>query len=853
MKNEWKKVCMLALLCMVVAVGSPHAPHAQTEQAPPPAAQITPDPWPKLREIAGVKYTLYQPQVDKWDGYNFEAHAAVGVVAAGSKDQIFGAVEMTAVTDVAKVSRTVHFRDVKIVKAVFPTAPDKSAVYQRALQTMASNGPSTMSLDRLEISLAINGEEKKARAVPVKNDPPRIVFTHSAAILVPIDGAPVWRVQSGTRVERAINTRAFVALDDSTGRFYVHIFDGFVEAPAITGPWTATRSVPPAVTALEARLAQQNVIDPMTGPSDPKTKQKASLKNGVPEVIVTTTPTELIVTEGAPDWVPIEGTMLLYVKNTTGNVFKNLNDQQNYVLVTGRWFHAPELSGPWRYIAGTELPPDFTRIPDDSPKENVKAAVPYTTQADEALIANGIPQTATIDRAKAKFTPQIDGGSPDMRPIPDTGLSYVFNSPTPIIMVSADAWYAVQNGVWFSATWALGPWVVATSVPAVLYSIPASSPLHYVTYVQVYNATPQYVVVGYTPGYLGTVVAPGGVVVYGTGYTYTPYIGASVWYPPPVTYGYAANPYWTPWTGWGMGFGMGMALGVAIGHSSCCWGYCPAPYWGVHYSYGSYGGAYWAHGGGAVWGSSGWAATSGNVYHQWGATGAVTRTSGGYNAWTGNAWSTQVGHSYNSMTGRISAGERGSVQNVYTGNYAYGGRGATYNPTTGVAARGGTATVGNAYTGTQSTAKWGQATGPHGQSTGFASSDGNVYADHDGNVYRNTGSSWQTYNNGSWNNTTDENKTQSLNAEQNGRWAGDQRSAGSSWGSSSWGGGFNRSGGDSWGGSSSGWDRGSGGWDSGGSGGGGIGGGSGSFGGGDRSWGGGSFGGGRSWGGGFRR
>ncbi|HET9539823.1 MAG TPA: hypothetical protein VFQ46_04425, partial [Candidatus Limnocylindria bacterium] len=286
---------------------------------------------------------------------------------------------------------------------------------------------------------------------------------------------------------------------------------------------------------------------PMTGPSDPKTKQKASLKNGVPEVIVTTTPTELIVTEGTPDWVPIDGTMLLYVKNTTGNVFKNLNDQQNYVLVTGRWFHAPELSGPWRYIAGTELPPDFTRIPDDSPKENVKAAVPYTTQADEALIANGVPQTATIDRAKAKFTAQIDGGSPDMRPIPDTGLSYVFNSPTPIIMVSADAWYAVQNGVWFSATWALGPWVVATSVPAVIYSIPASSPLHYVTYVQIYNATPQVVVVGYTPGYLGTVVAPGGVVVYGTGYTYTAYVGATVWYPPPVTYGYAANPYWTPW------------------------------------------------------------------------------------------------------------------------------------------------------------------------------------------------------------------------------------------------------------------------------------------------------------------
>lgn len=846
-RRRWSAV---GLAWVVACTGLLPAARAQSPPAPPPAAQVTPDPWPKLREIGGIKYTLYQPQLDKWDGYNFEAHAAVSVLPAGAKDPVFGAIEITALTDVAKVSRTVHFRDVRIARAIFPSAPAQAAAYQQAFQTIASHGPSTMSLDRLEIALAINGAEKKAQAVPIKNEPPRFVFTQSAAVLVPIDGTPVWRTVPGTRLERVINARALVLLDDATGRFYIHLFDGFVEAPSIAGPWTLARAVPPGVARLEATLARQNVIDPMTGPSDPKSPgRKASLKNGVPEVVVTTTSTELIVTEGPPDWVPIEGTMLLYVNNTTGNIFKNLNDQLNYVLVTGRWFHAPDFAGPWQYIAGTELPPDFTRIPDDSPKENVKAAVPYTTQADEALIANEIPQTATIDRAKATFKPEINGGSPDMRPIPDTPLSYVFNSPSPIIMVSPSEWYAVQSGVWFTAASAQGPWAVAATVPPVIYSIPVSSPLHYVTYVQVYRATPQYVVVGYTPGYLGTVVAPGGVVVYGTGYTYVSYVGASIWYPPPVTYGYAANPYWTPWTGWAMGFGMGMAFGAAVaGSSSCCWGYCPAPYWGAmpyypsYAHYGAYGGAYWGpHGSAAAWGPGGWAATSGNVYHQWGATGAVTRTSGGYNAWTGNAWSTQVGHSYNSMTGRVSAGQRGAVQNVYTGNYAYGGRGATYNPNTGVTARGGTATYGNAYSGSQNTVRWGQATGPGGQSAGLASSNGNYYADHDGNVYRNTGSGWQSYDNGSWNTVNDSGRTQSLNAEQDGRAAGDQRSAGSAWGSSGWGGGFNRS--DGGGG---GWDRGGGGWDRGGAG---DSGGSG----GSRSWGGGSFGGGRSWGGGGRR
>ena len=58
---------------------------------------------------------------------------------------------------------------------------------------------------------------------------------------------------------------------------------------------------------------------------------------------------------------------------------------------------------------------------------------------------------------------------------------------------------------------------MATAVPTEIYRIPASSPIHYVTYVHVYGFTPQVVYVGYTPGYMGTVVTPYGTVVYGTG------------------------------------------------------------------------------------------------------------------------------------------------------------------------------------------------------------------------------------------------------------------------------------------------------------------------------------------------
>ncbi len=170
-------------------------------------------------------------------------------------------------------------------------------------------------------------------------------------------------------------------LDDKSGKYYIHLFDGFIEATSFTGPWTVARRVPPSAVKLATELAKQRVVDLMEGQPDENTKKKPSLKSGAPAIVVVTRPSELIVTEGAPDWKNIGQTNLLYMNNTTGNVFLDLNDQQMYVLVTGRWFRAPGITGPWQYVPAKDLPPDFAKIPDDSPKENVKASVPGTPQA----------------------------------------------------------------------------------------------------------------------------------------------------------------------------------------------------------------------------------------------------------------------------------------------------------------------------------------------------------------------------------------------------------------------------------------------------------------------------------------
>ncbi len=54
-------------------------------------------------------------------------------------------------------------------------------------------------------------------------------------------------------------------------------------------------------------------------------------------------------------------------------------------------------------MPGAQLPKDFAKTTPDSPKAHVLASNPGTQQACEAVIANQIPQTATLRRADASW------------------------------------------------------------------------------------------------------------------------------------------------------------------------------------------------------------------------------------------------------------------------------------------------------------------------------------------------------------------------------------------------------------------------------------------------------------------
>src|SRR5471032_2100325 len=230
--------------------------------------------------------------------------------------------------------------------------------------------------------------------LPIRNDPPTFLFSEQAAILVLIDGAPVYRPIEGTDLQRIINTKPFI-VRDSADIHYMKVFDGWMEAYGLTGMWTVA-GVPPrgAEQALQRAVSQQTA-DLLDGTSPGHADVPRQLDDkAAPAIFISTDPAELFVTNGPPRFVTVDGSSLEYVENTTANVFKEPTDDELYVLTSGRWFRAWTTDGHWEFVPSRELPADIVGIPDGSPKASVKASIAGTAQSLEARLENDIARTA---------------------------------------------------------------------------------------------------------------------------------------------------------------------------------------------------------------------------------------------------------------------------------------------------------------------------------------------------------------------------------------------------------------------------------------------------------------------------
>jgi len=657
--------------------------------------------WPRAIETKRGTITIYQPQIESFKANVLESRAALSLKATDAQVPIFGAVWLTARMSTDYDERLVTLVDLEVTAAKVPeVAQEKVDTLAAFLEQEIPTWNIVVSLDRLLVDLD-GADVPSETSDELKHDPPAIYFRTEPTVLIMIDGDPIFKEIEGSTLKYVANTPYFLLYDESKKTYYLEGGDFWYSSRDIKEGWGHLSEPPKDVAEVAKKAAEEAKKSAPEEASTPDSSLPQITEP--PRVIVATEPSELLQSDGEPEFATIEGTQLLYVDNTESDIIMDITTQQYYVLISGRWFRSSSLeNGPWKHESPDLLPPDFAAIPVGSDLEAVLPSVAGTQQAKEAVLENTIPQTAEVDRSQT-LTVAYDG-DPKFEKIDGTSMQYAVNTAKSVLLIDG-AYYCCDDAVWYVSQSATGPYSVSVTVPESVQDIPPESPVYNVKYVYIYDTTPEVVYVGYTPAYMGAYYY-NGCVVYGTGWWYRP-VYPAYYYPRPVTYGFGVH--YNPWTGWGCSFGVSYGW-LTIGFHT-----------------GGYHGGYWGPAGYRHGYRHGYA----HGYHH----GRRAGYAAGYRA----GQRSSVSHR-NMYSGR---------QGVHTSGRPSGGRPATQPATGGRATTGGTR-GGSATTGQARTPKPTQG-------------KNNVYSDRNGNVYRQQGSDWQKRDNqsGSWNSAGSSNRSTS--------------------------------------------------------------------------------------------
>jgi len=513
--------------------------------------------WPKEFDHDNYTITLYQPQYDAYEHNVLEGRMALSVKAK-DKEPVFGALWFKARLETDKEARTASLVSIIISKVYFPGVEDSAKIesFSALVSKEIESWNIVMSLDRLTAGLK-DIENLNALSEDLNNNPPDIYFRTEPAVLISIDGDPIFKKIDGANFQYVANTQFFI-VKDSKGKYFINGGKFWYSSKNATSGYSETKSVPSDI----KKFAEDNIEQ-----TEPDSISKSLTE--APGLIVVTKPSELISTDGEPNYSPIEGTTLLFVSNTSDDVIMDVDTQKHYILIAGRWYYSKTLNdGDWKFSEPKDLPPEFSKIPEDSDMAEVRSSIPGTPEAEIALLEQSVPQTASVDRKNTTVEVQWDG-DPKFEKIEGTDISVGKNTDKTVLLISKK-YYCVDDAIWFVSNSPQGPWTVSDVRPAEVDQIPPESEAYNVKYVYIYETTPEVVYVGYLPGYTYSYVY-GGCVVYGTGYYYRPWYG-HYYYPRPVTFGFGVH--YNPWTGWG--FSVGFRFGW-IG-----WGFHPyhRAYWG---------------------------------------------------------------------------------------------------------------------------------------------------------------------------------------------------------------------------------------------------------------------------------
>ena len=291
----------VAAVTIVALLAGPIAPFvvAQAPAAVPPEG---PDGgWPHAYTTAsGAALLVYQPQVASWaDQKHMVAYAALSYMPKDAKQPALGTVMLESDTKVAVDERLVSFSELKITESNFPT------LQRDQLKTVVGEITAAVPLDERVIALdRVLANIDTSQIIPknvegMKADPPVIFFSKTAAVLVNIDGEPIWAPIPQNDLSSAVNTNWDLFQHGPTKTFYLRNERAWLKATDVKGPWAPAGTLPESFAKLPADENWKDVKSSLPG-------QRVNASQ-VPRVFVSFEPAELILLRGEPNYLAVQG------------------------------------------------------------------------------------------------------------------------------------------------------------------------------------------------------------------------------------------------------------------------------------------------------------------------------------------------------------------------------------------------------------------------------------------------------------------------------------------------------------------------------------------------------------------
>jgi hypothetical protein len=247
----------VAVVIVAALVGSPFAPlvsllEAQAPATPAaapartgaPASQVT-ENWPRAYSTAsGAALVLYQPQITSWANQKqLVAYVAMSYTPKGGKKEL-GTARVEANTSVALDERLVNFSDFRLTETNFP------GLQRDQLKTAIAEVTSTIPKEERVIALdRVLANIDTSAIIPknvegVKNDPPAIFYSATPAVLLNIDGDPIWSPIPMNDLRSAVNTNWDLFEHGPTKTFYLRNEKIWLKATDVKGPWEFAGKLP---------------------------------------------------------------------------------------------------------------------------------------------------------------------------------------------------------------------------------------------------------------------------------------------------------------------------------------------------------------------------------------------------------------------------------------------------------------------------------------------------------------------------------------------------------------------------------------------------------------------------------